>query len=223
MFDSIAHSYDFLNHFFSLGIDLRWRKKALRMVKAKSPKRLLDMATGTGDFAILASKMNVGAEEIIGVDLSAGMLEVGRDKLKKKGLDDHITFIKGDSENMDFPDNHFGAFTVGFGVRNYENLEKGLTEMLRVLEPDGLGVVLEFSKPQKFPMKQLFNFYFRFIMPTLGKIVSKDSRAYSYLPESVKAFPEGQDFLDIMKKCGYRDVKVKTVSGGIASIYTGIK
>ena len=163
MFDSIAHSYDFLNHFFSLGIDLRWRKKALRMVKAKSPKRLLDMATGTGDFAILASKMNVGAEEIIGVDLSAGMLEVGRDKLKKKGLDDHITFIKGDSENMDFPDNHFGAFTVGFGVRNYENLEKGLTEMLRVLEPDGLGVVLEFSKPQKFPMKQLFNFYFRFI------------------------------------------------------------
>lgn len=223
MFDNIAHSYDFLNHFFSLGIDIRWRKKALKMVKAHGVNRLLDMATGTADFAILAAKMDVGAKEIIGVDLSQGMIDVGNQKVIKKEYQDLITLEKGDSENLRFPDDHFGAFTVGFGVRNYQNLEKGLAEMHRVLEPGGLGVILEFSRPKKFPMKQLFNFYFKYIMPTVGKLVSKDKRAYEYLPESVQAFPEGDDFLKIMEKCGYQQVKRKTVSGGIASIYTGIK
>lgn len=223
MFDQIAHSYDFLNHFFSLGIDILWRKRAIRELKKYSPKRVLDVATGTGDFAIQAFKSKLGADKITGVDISEGMLEVGRKKMVERGLDQQVTMTKADSENLPFENNTFDAYTVAFGVRNFENLEKGLTEMLRVLKPNGVGVVLEFSKPTVFPVKQVFTLYFKYIMPTVGKWVSKDSRAYTYLPESVDAFPSGKNFIAIMDKLGYRNTRRIALSGGIASIYIGEK
>jgi demethylmenaquinone methyltransferase/2-methoxy-6-polyprenyl-1,4-benzoquinol methylase len=223
MFDNIAHSYDFLNHFFSLGIDILWRKKAIRILKKENPKLVLDVATGTADFAMEAVRMNLGADKIVGVDISEGMLDVGRKKIKEKGWDSKIELKKGDSENLPFDTNTFDGYTVAFGVRNFENLEKGMAEMLRVLKPGALGIVLEFSKPKKFPVKQGFQVYFKYIMPLIGKVVSKDNRAYAYLPESVQAFPSGTDFLDVMKKVGYVDTKCIPVSGGIASIYLGRK
>lgn len=223
MFDNIAHSYDFLNHFFSMGIDVLWRKKAIRLIKKDNPEIILDMATGTGDFAVESARSIPGVKKVVGLDISQGMLDVGIKKIEKKKLNHIIELKQADSENIPIEDNYFDAFTVGFGVRNYQNLEKGLSEMLRVLKPGGIGVILEFSKPKKFPMKQLFAFYFKYIMPVIGKLLSKDSRAYSYLPESVQAFPEGEDFLNIMRKCGYRDVKQYPVTGGIASIYIGNK
>ncbi|MCH2235680.1 MAG: bifunctional demethylmenaquinone methyltransferase/2-methoxy-6-polyprenyl-1,4-benzoquinol methylase UbiE [Crocinitomicaceae bacterium] len=221
MFDNISKRYDFLNHFLSLGIDKGWRKKAVKIISKANPKIILDVATGTGDFAIAELKLD--PEKVIGLDLSNGMLDVGREKMKKKKVDHIVDMVQGDSENLPFEDNYFDAITVGFGVRNFENLEKGLGEMFRVLKPGGIVAVLEFSKPKKFPIKQSFNFYSKFIIPTVGKTVSKDKRAYSYLPESVEAFPEGQAFLDIMTKIGYTDMKQKMVSGGIASIYYGSK
>ena len=221
MFDNISKRYDFLNHFLSLGIDKGWRKKAVKIISQANPKIILDVATGTGDFAIAELKLD--PEKVIGIDLSNGMLDVGREKMKKKKVDHIVDMVQGDSENLPFDDNYFDAITVGFGVRNFENLEKGLGEMYRVLKPGGIVAVLEFSKPKKFPIKQSFNFYSKFIIPTVGKTVSKDKRAYSYLPESVEAFPEGQAFLDIMTKIGYTDMKQKMVSGGIASIYYGSK
>jgi len=223
MFDNIAHSYDFLNHFFSLGIDILWRKKAIRILKKENPKLVLDVATGTADFAMEAVRMNLGADKIVGVDISEGMLDVGRKKIKEKGWDSKIELKKGDSENLPFDTSTFDGYTVAFGVRNFENLEKGMAEMLRVLKPGALGIVLEFSKPKKFPVKQGFQVYFKYIMPLIGKVVSKDNRAYAYLPESVQAFPSGTDFLDVMKKVGYIDTKCIPVSGGIASIYLGRK
>jgi len=223
MFDNISHSYDFLNHFFSLGIDVLWRKKAIRILKKENPNTLLDIATGTGDFALEAVRMNSGAKKIIGVDISEGMLEVGRKKVAEKGLNDVVELRYGDSEDLPFTEGAFDAFTVAFGVRNFQNLEKGLSEMRRVLKPNALGIILEFSQPTKFPIKQLFRFYFRFIMPLIGRIVSKDHRAYTYLPESVKAFPSGDDFLNVMKKVGYKDCHRISLSGGIASIYLGRK
>lgn len=221
MFDNISAKYDFLNHFLSLGIDKLWRKKAIKMLRPVEPKRIIDLATGTGDFAIAALKLN--PDEVIGVDISDGMLDMGRIKMKKRKVDHIISMKNGDSEDLPFEEGYFDALTVGFGVRNYENLEKGLAEMLRVLRKDGMAVILEFSKPKKFPIKQLFNFYSKRIIPVLGKSISKDESAYAYLPESVEAFPEGQDFVAILEKVGYRDVKAKPVSGGIATIYTGIK
>lgn len=223
MFDNIAHSYDFLNHFFSLGIDILWRKKAIRILKKENPKLVLDVATGTADFAMEAVRMNLGAEKIVGVDISEGMLDVGRKKIKEKGWDKIIELKKGDSENLPFDSDYFDGYTVAFGVRNFENLEKGLTEMHRVLKPGALGIVLEFSKPKKFPIKQGFKFYFKYVMPTVGKLISKDKRAYAYLPESVQAFPDGEDFTAIMKKIGYRETQCIPLSGGIASIYLGRK
>lgn len=223
MFDNIAHSYDFLNHFFSLGIDILWRKKAIRILKKEQPKLVLDVATGTADFAMEAVRMDLGADKIVGVDISEGMLDVGRKKIKEKGWDSKIELKKGDSENLPFENSTFDGYTVAFGVRNFENLEKGMTEMLRVLKPGALGIVLEFSKPKKFPVKQGFQVYFKYIMPLIGKVVSKDNRAYAYLPESVQAFPSGEDFIDVMKKVGYVDTKCIPVSGGIASIYLGRK
>lgn len=223
MFDNIAHSYDFLNHFFSLGIDILWRKKAIRILKKENPKLVLDVATGTADFAMEAVRMNLGADKIVGVDISEGMLDVGRKKIKEKGWDSKIELKKGDSENLPFDTSTFDGYTVAFGVRNFENLEKGMAEMLRVLKPGALGIVLEFSKPKKFPVKQGFQVYFKYIMPLIGKVVSKDNRAYAYLPESVQAFPSGTDFLNVMKKVGYIDTKCIPVSGGIASIYLGRK
>ncbi|MBK6524370.1 MAG: bifunctional demethylmenaquinone methyltransferase/2-methoxy-6-polyprenyl-1,4-benzoquinol methylase UbiE [Crocinitomicaceae bacterium] len=221
MFDNISKRYDFLNHFLSLGIDKIWRRKAIRILSKSQPKVILDIATGTGDFAIAALKLK--PTKVVGLDLSAGMLDVGRVKMKKKKIDHIIEMIQGDSENLPFESNYFDAFTVGFGVRNFENLEKGLGEMLRVLKPNATGVILEFSKPKKFPVKQYFKFHSKYIIPKVGSAISKDKSAYAYLPESVAAFPEGQEFIDIMKKVGYRNVESKLVSGGIATIYYGVK
>ncbi len=221
MFNNISKRYDFLNHFLSLGIDKLWRKKAIRQLNALKPKKILDIATGTGDFAIAALKLK--PNEVIGVDISQGMLDVGKEKMKKKGVDNIVRMELGDSEELPFDDNYFDALTVGFGVRNYENLEKGLTDMLRVLRPEGKAIILEFSKPKKFPVKQLFGFYSKRMIPFFGKRISKDSRAYTYLPESVEAFPEGQAFVDIMSKIGYKQVEARLVSGGIATIYSGVK
>ncbi len=217
MFDSIAPRYDFLNHFLSMGIDILWRRRAIRMLKPYRPEVVLDIATGTGDFAIEALKLN--PEKVIGLDISPGMLEVGRQKMVKKKLDDRIEMVLGDSEDLHFDDNSIGAVTVGFGVRNFENLEIGLGEILRVLKPGGAAVILEPSVPRKFPMRQLFGLYFKGILPLIGRMVSKDSRAYTYLPESVKAFPNGKEFTDICTKVGFTNVQFKPLSFGICSLY----
>ena len=201
MFDGIAHRYDFLNHFFSLGIDVLWRKTCIRILRKESPAKLLDVATGTADFAIEAVRMGLDVH-VSGVDISAGMLDVGRKKVAARGWDDRIELIQGDSVKLPFEDGHFDAYTVAFGVRNFENLQGGLQDMRRVLKPGGLGLVLEFSKPRVFPIKQVFGLY-------------------TYLPESVDAFPEGQDFLDEMRKAGYVDLKARPLTGGIATVYTG--
>ena len=222
MFDGIAHRYDFLNHFFSLGIDVLWRKRCVRLLRQERPKRMLDVATGTADFAIEAVRMDLDVH-VTGVDISAGMLEVGRTKIAARGWNDRIELIQGDSVALPFEADAFDAFTVAFGVRNFEDLQGGLKDMLRVLKPGGLGLVLEFSKPRRFPIKQVFGLYFKHIMPTVGKWVSKDPSAYTYLPESVDAFPEGNDFLDQMTLAGYTDVKAQRLTGGIATIYTGRK
>jgi demethylmenaquinone methyltransferase/2-methoxy-6-polyprenyl-1,4-benzoquinol methylase len=221
MFNNISARYDFLNHFLSLGIDHIWRRKAVNKLREIQPTRILDLATGTGDFAIALLKLN--PTQIIGMDISSGMLDVGKNKMKAKNVSHIIDMQLGDSENMPFEDGYFDAVTVGFGVRNYENLEKGLTEMLRVTRSGGKIVILEFSKPKRFPIKQAFGFYSRFIIPFFGKRISKDEKAYAYLPESVAAFPEGKAFTDILSKLGYKQVDATLVSGGIATIYSGIK
>ena len=221
MFNNISARYDFLNHFLSLGIDHIWRRKAVNQLREIQPKRILDLATGTGDFAIALLKLN--PSQIIGMDISSGMLEVGKNKMKAKHVNHIIDMQLGDSENMPFEDGYFDAITVGFGVRNYEHLEKGLSEMLRVTRSGGKIVILEFSKPKRFPIKQAFGFYSRFIIPFFGKRISKDEKAYAYLPESVAAFPEGKAFTDILSKLGYKQVDATLVSGGIATIYSGIK
>ena len=222
MFDNISDNYDFLNHFLSMGIDNLWRKKAIDQLKSIKPKTLLDVATGTGDLAIVALK-RLSPERIVGIDISEGMLSVGRKKMVNKKIADKIKLQYGDSEKIPFSDKSFDAITVAYGVRNFENLSKGLSEMCRVLKPGGKAVILEFSKPKKFPVKQAFNLYFKNILPFIGKIVSKDNRAYTYLPESVDAFPEGKEFLTIFKAVGFKEVKQIKLSGGISSIYVGEK
>jgi demethylmenaquinone methyltransferase/2-methoxy-6-polyprenyl-1,4-benzoquinol methylase len=221
MFNNISGKYDFLNHFLSMGIDHIWRRKAVNQLKEVRPKKILDLATGTGDFALALLKLN--PDQIIGMDISSGMLEVGKKKMIHKKVDHIISMQLGDSEDMPFEDGYFDGLTVGFGVRNYENLERGLSEMLRVLRPGGKAVILEFSRPKSFPIKQLFGFYSKRVIPVLGKTISKDSKAYEYLPESVAAFPEGEDFMNILKKVGYQKVSSKKVSGGIATIYMGYR
>ncbi len=221
MFDNISERYDLLNHVLSLSIDKGWRKKVVRMVEAKKPKMILDVATGTADLAIALEKAH--PDKITGIDISNGMLEVGRKKVADKGLSKIITLEQADSENLPFPDHTFDAITVAFGVRNFENLKKGLSEMNRVLKPGGHLLVLEFSQPQKFPFKQLYNFYFKNILPTIGKLISKDPRAYTYLPESVQAFPHGEAFMGILKECGYKAGARIPLTFGIASIYEGLK
>lgn len=221
MFDNISGKYDFLNHFLSLGIDIAWRKKAIRQLKADKPKLILDIATGTGDFAIEALALD--PDKVTGVDISEGMLKVGREKMKKKNLQDKIELLLGDSERLQFDDNNFDAVIVSFGVRNFENLEKGLADMYRVLKPGGKTVILEFSKPKSFPFKQLYSFYFRWILPKIGNIISKDQSAYTYLPESVREFPDGQDFLQILEKIGFKNTRCKPLTLGISSIYIGTK
>jgi len=221
MFDNIAHRYDFLNHFLSLGIDILWRKRAVRYLKRQQPENLLDIATGTGDFALEA--LAAGPKKIVGVDISEGMMAEGRKKLKAKGLDDIITLQYGDSENLPFSDNSFDAIIVAFGVRNFANLEKGLSEMLRVLRPGGQVVVLEFSQPTLFPFKQIYSGYFRWVLPQIGKVVSSDNAAYTYLPESVGAFPFGKQFTAILDKLGFKETSCEPLTFGISSIYVGKK
>ena len=222
MFDGIAHRYDFLNHFFSLGIDVLWRKACIRMLREESPSKLLDVATGTADFAIEAVRMGLDVN-VTGGDSRAGWRDVGREKIAARGWDDKFELIQGDSVALPFEEDTFDAYTVAFGVRNFEDLQGGLKDMLRVLKPGALGLVLEFSKPKHFPIKQVFGLYFKYIMPTVGKWVSKDPSAYTYLPESVQAFPEGEAFLDQMREAGYLDVQARPLTGGISTIYTGRK
>lgn len=221
MFDNIAPKYDFLNQLLSLGIHKGWRKKAIRLLKANKPKIILDIATGTGDFAIEA--MVLQPSKVIGVDISKGMLQLGEEKVNKMGLQDKIQLQLGDSENLPFEDNSFDAITVGFGVRNFENLEKGLAEIYRVLNKGGIISILEFSKPQNFPIKQVYNIYFKYITPFIGKVFSKDNAAYTYLPESVNAFPSGDDFLRKLEKTGFTDCKAHSLTFGIAAIYVARK
>ena len=221
MSDNISPKYDLLNHLLSGGVDIYWRKRAIKLLKKRQPKVILDIASGTGDFAIEALSLN--PEKVIGVDISEGMLAVGREKIKKLGKQDIITLQSGDSESLSFADNYFDAVIVSFGVRNFQNLLAGLTEMNRVMKSDGMCVVVEFSKPKSFPFKQFYNFYFKYILPLIGKTVSKDSSAYTYLPESVQAFPDGEDFLEIYKKAGFKNTKCIPLTFGICTIYTGQK
>ncbi len=222
MFDKIAFRYDFLNRFLSAGIDVSWRKKAIKQLQSLQPQNILDVATGTGDVAILTQKI-LHPKKITGIDISQGMLDIGRKKIEKLGLQNQIELVKGDSETIGFADNTFDAITVAFGVRNYQNLEKGLTEMLRVLKPGGKLVVLEFSRPKQFLFKAVYNIYMNTIAPGFGKLIAKNKDAYQYLNDSVQRFPEGQQFLNILKNVGYSSTYSKILTLGICSIYCGSK
>ncbi|MCK5168813.1 MAG: bifunctional demethylmenaquinone methyltransferase/2-methoxy-6-polyprenyl-1,4-benzoquinol methylase UbiE [Bacteroidales bacterium] len=222
MFNNIARRYDFLNHFLSLGIDRIWRKKAIQCLKDISPNPvILDVASGTGDLAIAALKLN--PEKVIGIDISEEMLNVGIEKIRRKGYQDIIELQKGDSENMKFDSDFFDGITAAFGVRNFENLNKGLSEMYRVLKTGGKTVVLEFSKPKVFPVKHIYKFYFKVILPLVGNIISKDDSAYTYLPESVDQFPERELFIKELEKVGFKDCTFRSLSFGIASVYSAVK
>lgn len=221
MFDNIAHRYDFLNHFLSAGIDIQWRKKVRRLLAPHHPKQILDVATGTGDLAVELVKLK--PDHIVGVDISEGMLNIGKEKIIRKKLVKIITLEVGDSENLRFENSTFDAVTVAFGVRNFENLQAGLKEMNRVLKPGATVAILEFSKPKKFPFKSIYQFYFKFILPGFGKIVSKDNEAYTYLPESVQQFAEDAAFLKEMETAGFRNNKQQRLTFGIATLYSGTK
>lgn len=222
MFDSIAHSYDFLNHALSLGIDRSWRRAAIDSLKPFAPKYLLDVATGTGDFALLAMQ-RLSLDRILGIDLSEGMLSVGREKVKKEDLADRIEMRKADCMALDLPDDTFDAVTVAYGVRNFENLDQGLREMRRVLRPGGRLVIIELTSPVRFPMKQLFCLYSRVLMPLIGKIISRDAKAYSYLPATMEAFPQGEVMQEILLKAGYTNVQFKRFTFGLSTLYTAAK
>ncbi|MCS7035279.1 MAG: bifunctional demethylmenaquinone methyltransferase/2-methoxy-6-polyprenyl-1,4-benzoquinol methylase UbiE [Saprospiraceae bacterium] len=223
MFDRIAPRYDFLNRLLSLGIDLHWRRRALRYLKgAAQPIEILDVATGTADVAILAAE-RLKPRRVIGIDIAHQMLDRGREKIARKGLQGVISLQGGDAEQLNFADNSFDAATVAFGVRNFEHLEKGLSEIRRVLRPGGRLVVLEFSHPTVFPFKQLYHAYFKYVLPLVGRLTSRDPRAYTYLFESVQTFPQGNDFLQILAKTGYQHLQCERLTFGICSIYTGVK
>jgi len=221
MFDAISKNYDGLNRVISFGIDVKWRKKVVAIVGENNPKQILDIATGTGDLAIMMATLN--PERIVGLDISAGMLEVGKQKISKANLSDKIEMLVGDSENIPFEDNTFDAITVSFGVRNFANLDKGLTEIKRVLKPNGKLVILETSVPTKFPYKQGYRFHTSVILPVVGKLFSKDKVAYSYLSESANSFPFGEKFNNILLKNGFTTATDKPVTFGVASIYTATK
>ncbi|NNF02775.1 MAG: bifunctional demethylmenaquinone methyltransferase/2-methoxy-6-polyprenyl-1,4-benzoquinol methylase UbiE [Bacteroidia bacterium] len=221
MFDNISSKYDFLNHFLSLGIDKLWRKRIVRILRENNCQQILDIATGTGDLAIAISK--IANTHITGVDISNKMLAVGREKILNLGLEKRIELVNGDSENLQYKDNSFDAVCVAFGVRNFEDLEKGLNEMHRVLKPGGKCVILEFALPTKFPVKQFYHFYFNYVCPFLGRKIAKDDRAYKYLARSVNNFPYNEAFIKIFDSCGFKRSHYISLSFGIASIYVGEK
>jgi len=221
MFDNISPNYDLLNRLLSFGIDKYWRKVMVNKMLPLKPNSILDIATGTGDVAIAC--LSLKPEKIVGVDISEGMMDLGREKLKKLGLEDKIELKFGDSEKLPFSDRNFKAVTVAFGVRNFENLEKGLSEIFRVTKNGGMTVILEFSKPRGFIMAPLYQFYSSYVLPLIGRLISSDQSAYTYLPESVKAFPEGEDFLVHLQKAGFKDCRLQRLTFGIVSIYTGSK
>lgn len=221
MFNDIASRYDFLNHFLSLNIDYLWRKNVINILKPLKPKLILDVATGTADLALQATTLQ--PEKIIGIDISEEMLKIGQKKIFDKNKESVIQLINADSENMPLESDYFDACMVAFGVRNFENLKQGLKEMYRVLKPNAVLVVLEFSKPAKFPVKQFYNFYFKRILPVLGKLISKNDNAYMYLPESVNQFPDGESFTAILAEIGFKNLEIRKQSFGIASIYVGVK
>lgn len=217
MFDNIAPRYDLLNHALTLGIDIIWRRQAVRRLRPYAPQRIVDMATGTADFAIAARRLKPA--EIIGIDISPEMLEVGREKLRRKRLDQLITLQEGDSEAIDLPDDSVDAITVGFGVRNFENLRLGLSELRRILRPGGAVVILEPSYPTRFPLKQLFFLHFRVLTPLIGRLISGDTAAYTYLPDSVRAFPNGDSFTQICREVGFSRADYQPLTFGICSLY----
>ena len=221
LFDSIAYRYDLLNHLLSGGIDLYWRRKAIQTLVHHKPKRILDVATGTADFALAAIRLQ--PEQVIGVDISEPMLEIGRKKIAQRNLTQKIRLVVGEAESLMFGANTFDAAIVAFGARNFEHLDKGLSEMYRVLVVGGKVVVLEFSKPRIFPFKQLYFFYFKNVLPFVGRIISKDKEAYRYLPETVMRFPQGEDFLERIRRIGFSSLMEQRLTFGIATIYTGIK
>lgn len=221
MFNDIAPKYDFLNHFLSAGIDIQWRKTVRKLLADGKPKTILDVATGTGDLAIELSKL--APDKIIGIDIATEMLDIGKEKIVRKGLNSIIELQEGDAENLKYNDNSFDAITVAFGVRNFETLQKGLKEMNRVLVPGGKVAVLEFSKPKAFPFKQSYNFYSRYILPVMGKVISRSTTAYTYLPESVRGFAEDKAFLMELEKAGFRKAKQRRLTMGIATLYYATK
>ncbi len=222
MFDSIAHSYDLLNHLLSMGIDKHWRRAAINSLKPFAPRKMLDVATGTGDFAIMSAR-ELKPDTLLGVDLSEGMMRVAREKVKKAGLEQIISFQQEDCLKLSFPDDTFDALTVAYGIRNFEDLDRGLQEMHRVLKPSGRLVIIELTSPQRFPMKQLFWLYSHVLMPLVGKIVSRDSKAYTYLPATMEAFPQGEVMTEILKKAGFSDIRFKRFTFGLSTLYTAAK
>lgn len=222
MFDNIAPAYDQLNHTLSLGIDRSWRRKAINWLKPFRPQQIMDVATGTGDFAILACH-ELQPEQLIGTDISEGMMNVGREKVKKEGLSAKISFAREDCTSLSFADNRFDAITVAFGIRNFEDLDKGLSEMYRVLKTGGHLVILELTTPDRFPMKQMFTIYSKIVIPTLGKLLSKDNSAYSYLPQTIKAFPQGEVMKNVISRVGFSQVQFRRLTFGICTLYTATK
>lgn len=222
MFDNIAPAYDQLNHTLSLGIDKSWRRKAIDWLRPYHPQRIMDVATGTGDFAILACRA-LQPEHLIGTDISEGMMNVGREKVKKAGLSGKISFAREDCTSLSFADHSFDAITVAFGIRNFDDLDKGLSEMCRVLKPGGHLVILELTTPERFPMKQLFAVYSRLVIPTLGKLFSKDNSAYTYLPQTIKAFPQGEVMKGVISRAGFGQVRFKRLTFGICTLYMATK
>jgi len=222
MFNNISGKYDFLNHVLSFGIDKIWRRKAISILKETKPQTILDVATGTGDFAFEAIRI-LKPQTVVGVDISEGMLAIAQEKIVNRNLSDQFKVQLGDSERLDFSDESFDAVTVAFGVRNFENLQQGLSDICRVIRPGGRAIILEFSNPKKFPIKQLYSFYSKNILPQIGKLFSKDNRAYTYLPESIAQFPDGSDFADLLLKAGFKQAICMPQTFGICTIYVGIK
>lgn len=222
MFDSIAPAYDVMNRMMTFGIDTIWRRKAVDMVGAYKPRRVLDVATGTGDLAFLIDE-RLKPESLLGIDLSAGMLAVARDKARERGVADRVSFAIEDCLSLSLPDNSYDAITVAYGVRNFENLAQGFAEMYRVLSPGGVLCVIELSTPEHFPMRQLYKFYTYTIIPLVGRIVSRDKQAYTYLPRSVAAVAQGEEMLDIFRKAGFKNCRLRRLTFGACSIYLGEK